>query len=216
MLNEGYYPLEELNGFLIRKLPIEISKITQNITDNIQRDFSKATPYNKILAGQIDKEYQITLPSKVIQFIIQGVREFDRTNPQYINQLLDYFSNPQPSFIYEGNAWVNFQEKHEYNPIHDHNGVFSFVIWHKIPFYFKEEYLYGAGKYGKEDNCMNGKFCFIQSNNKGGATTIPLPIDKTMEGCMAIFPSKLQHIVYPFYSSDEYRITISGNIFLKS
>ena len=27
-----------------------------------------------------------------------------------------------------------------------------------------------------------------------------------------IFPAALQHSVYPFYGTDEYRITVSGNL----
>jgi hypothetical protein len=45
-----------------------------------------------------------------------------------------------------GDAWVNFQEKYEYNPIHLHDGVFSYVIWYQIPFYKEDEIKYGAGK----------------------------------------------------------------------
>jgi hypothetical protein len=43
-----------------------------------------------------------------------------------------------------------------------------------------------------------------------------LPVDKTFEGKIAFFPSKLSHCVYPFYSSDGIRISISGNIKLDS
>ena len=25
--------------------------------------------------------------------------------------------------------WVNYQSKHEFNPVHIHDGLFSFVIW---------------------------------------------------------------------------------------
>ena len=36
--------------------------------------------------------------------------------------------------------WVNFQKKHEFNPVHSHNGaVFSFVVWIEIPSSFKKE-----------------------------------------------------------------------------
>ena len=37
-------------------------------------------------------------------------------------------------------------------------------------------------------------------------------IDKNFEGYMAIFPSTLTHSVNPFYSTDEFRISISGNV----
>jgi hypothetical protein len=32
---------------------------------------------------------------------------------------------------------------------------------------------------------------------------------------MAMFPSSLNHEVYPFYTSDDFRITIAGNIMLE-
>jgi hypothetical protein len=42
-----------------------------------------------------------------------------------------------------------------------------------------------------------------------------LDVDKTMEGIWLYFHQSLNHIVYPFYTSDDYRITISGNIHLQ-
>ena len=37
-------------------------------------------------------------------------------------------------------------------------------------------------------------------------------VDKTYEKKAFIFPAALQHSVYPFYGTDEYRITVSGNL----
>ena len=35
--------------------------------------------------------------------------------------------------------WVNYQYKTEFNPIHNHTGVYSFVIWMKIPYSWDEQ-----------------------------------------------------------------------------
>ena len=35
--------------------------------------------------------------------------------------------------------WVNFQKKHDFNPVHNHKGAVSFVIWMKIPYKHKDE-----------------------------------------------------------------------------
>ena len=35
---------------------------------------------------------------------------------------------------YMNRLWVNYQKKYEFNPLHDHSGMFSFVIWMKIPY----------------------------------------------------------------------------------
>jgi hypothetical protein len=40
-------------------------------------------------------------------------------------------------------------------------------------------------------------------------------VDNTWEGKMALFPADLNHIVYPFYTSEDYRISISGNVGFK-
>ena len=37
-------------------------------------------------------------------------------------------------------------------------------------------------------------------------------MDPEVEGTMFIFPSSLTHQVYPFYNTDDERISISGNI----
>jgi len=37
-------------------------------------------------------------------------------------------------------------------------------------------------------------------------------VDKSWEGTIIMFPAFLHHMVHPFYTSDEYRISISGNL----
>ena len=46
----------------------------------------------------------------------------------------------------------------------------------------------------------------------GFSVPVLIDVDKSFEGKMLVFPSKLQHLVYPFYTSDEHRITVSGNV----
>ena len=210
MLKEGYYPLEGTHGFLFKKLPQDIHAEVKSVVDKIQSNFNEATPNNDKLVGQIDKEYLTQLPNKATQYIRHIVEEYNEANPLYIKNIFK-LSESNPSLKYEGTVWVNFQEKYEYNPIHDHTGVFSFVIWHQIPFYKGDEIKYGAGKGKVPGSGHNGEFVFVFHNGLDLQNCL-LGIDKTMEGYMAIFPSSLNHIVYPFYTSDDYRITLSGNI----
>lgn len=46
----------------------------------------------------------------------------------------------------------------------------------------------------------------------GEIREVEFPVDKLYEGQIFLFPSCLQHMVYPFTSSDDYRISISGNL----
>ena len=46
----------------------------------------------------------------------------------------------------------------------------------------------------------------------GSINCKPIDVDKSFEGKMVMFGAKHLHEVYPFYTSDDYRITISGNL----
>lgn len=105
--------------------------------------------------------------------------------------------------------WINYQKKNEFNPIHIHNGDYSFVIWWKIPYLIENEKLNFPNLY--YGNILSGYFQFFYEVKKN-VKTIDLPVDKTWEKTICIFPSDLQHGVLPFYTSDEYRITLSGNL----
>ena len=106
--------------------------------------------------------------------------------------------------------WVNYQKQYEFNPSHNHHGIYSFVIWLKIPYEYEEQNI---------DNESNSKsrgiFSFQYSDMLGGTHTYDYQLGKKYEGYMLFFPSKLNHEVYPFYNCEEDRISISGNIMVK-
>ena len=68
---------------------------------------------------------------------------------------------------------------------------------------------------GESNFKVASKFQFIYNLLDGGISTTQLDIDKTWEGSVIMFPSYLKHQVYPFQTSDEHRISISGNIEIK-
>ena len=109
-------------------------------------------------------------------------------------------------------CWVNYQQKAEFNPPHSHSGYLSFVIWMKVPYDSDKEINAGPGT---ESNIkLNGQFTFYYVNSLGQMSTEYIPIDKTMENQFILFPSCIYHSVHPFYSSDDYRISVAGNFYL--
>jgi len=62
---------------------------------------------------------------------------------------------------------------------------------------------------------MTSKFTFQYININGDISTDTLNVDKSFEGKIILFPSKQVHTVFPFYTSNDYRVTVSGNIKLK-
>ena len=108
--------------------------------------------------------------------------------------------------------WVNYQKQTEFNPTHDHKGVYSFVIWMQIPTEYNEQKENPIAKNSNSEVVSN--FSFDYRDILGQYRYFTYEMSKEMEGKMLFFPSKLTHTVYPFYNCSEDRISISGNIFL--
>ena len=106
--------------------------------------------------------------------------------------------------------WVNYQRQGEFNPVHDHSGVYSFVIWMKIP---TNHFQQNKNPIALESN--GGKisvFDFHYTDMMGYIRPFSYEMNPEMEGTMLFFPSDLKHSVYPFYNCEEERISVSGNV----
>ena len=58
-----------------------------------------------------------------------------------------------------------------------------------------------------------GQFSYFTLDNffAGNLATHFIETGKKLEGSAFLFPSRMNHCVYPFYTSDDYRISIAGN-----
>ena len=108
--------------------------------------------------------------------------------------------------------WVNYQYKTEFNPFHDHSGVYSFVIWMKIPYTWDEQSKLPQFSGIDQINRKAGNFEFEYIDTLGDVKTICYQLDPRVEGFMLFFPARLRHCVYPFYETEEPRISIAGNL----
>ena len=110
--------------------------------------------------------------------------------------------------------WANYQYKHEFNPPHNHSGLYAFVIWMKIPYTSEEQkklkFLDGLNDADKKA----GDFEFLYTNLLGDITTKLIPMSPELEGTIILFPAQFMHCVYPFYDCDEPRISLSGNLMI--
>ena len=110
--------------------------------------------------------------------------------------------------------WANYQYKHEFNPPHNHSGLYAFVIWMKIPYTSEEQkklkFLDGLNDADKKA----GDFEFLYTNLLGDISTKLIPMSPEMEGTIILFPAQFMHCVYPFYDCDEPRISLSGNLMI--
>jgi hypothetical protein len=197
-------------GFLLKRMPYDLFKKIKIEVKNIEKDFTKHQNVSHRLSGNIQNEYNLIDCKQELQnYVIGLINEYD-SQFQYIGTV-DPLNGNVPLTM--DMIWVNFQKKYEFNPNHNHSGIMSFVIWVEIPYDLTEELETSPGKNSIEN--MAGKFQFSYSDILGRMKSHQFSIDKSYEGMICLFPSKLTHCVYPFYTSDNHRISVSGNILLK-
>ena len=121
---------------------------------------------------------------------------FFKILPNYVTQYKNSFGEPfelEHDFQFKLNdVWVNFQKQGQFNAAHTHTGIYSFVIWLKCP--------------------SSATFQFSYPTAIGGLNHLAYNTDSSYENMMILFPSQFLHQVYPFYDSDEERVSIAGNI----
>ena len=166
----------------------------------------KAINVNRELAGAIKEEYNIGrsdfITGEFFDYIIKLIGQYEQTFSVPVSENPLSYPLFQLPFIDRSSlitTWINYQKKAEYNPPHRHSGAYSFVMWLNIPYDIdKEKELYRSS--------TDFTFQFVQDGQ-----IQQCPIDPS-EGDIVLFPSGLWHSVNPFFLSDEFRISISGNI----
>ena len=134
-----------------------------------------------ILAGQLEEQFYI-YPSK------RDLDELRKHIGTYTNQ----------NYIDIEPIWVNFQRADDWQPVHNHAGEFSFIVYVDIP----------PGMYDEPE--IAGSIVFTYGEQLPYARCQYGPI-KPQAGDIYIFPAWLKHYVYPYKSTGQ-RVSVSGNI----
>ena len=197
---------EESIGWLQTELPKIVMLRLQNYIETAGKN---PKDWGSHLAGNISKS--LLMEDKDRWFfqtvLIPLIDKFMGYYPEYRN-IIGVLSEDAPYRL--ETFWVNFQKENEVNPPHNHTGLFSFVIWVKIPTDWKEQHSLPISANSTSPVASN--FEFHYTSMLGHLAKHTYLLDKTSEGQMVFFPAKLAHTVYPFYNCDEERISISGNI----
>ena len=112
-------------GWLEKKLSDEEMKRLWKYIDN------RGESVKDTLAGHVHESNSLIdedgwfFKNTLLQLIYMYAGEFDNVGDKLPTP------NKHPYFL--SKMWVNYQKQCEYNPLHDHTGVYSFVIWMKIP-----------------------------------------------------------------------------------
>jgi hypothetical protein len=185
-------------------LSVDKIKDLLEITDLALEDENKKS-YNDKLAGEIENEWEIPdyenlataidLPNISLTyfkvFASQNYEETEGDNTNVFQNVAVFAQNLEKSGL--NSAWFNDQRDNEYNPIHNHTGILSGVLYLKIP-----EYL-PSRKTKDTDGAIS--FMGNESTTDGVMTNSTITISPKV-GDLFLFPSSLKHQVYPFRTTD--------------
>ena len=187
-----------------------ISKLTDEEVSFL-KNIAKETKESRVsmgtkLAGNIALQLQTNLSDAdretfmniIAQHIHQCAYAFDEHKS-------DVFSSPSADVLKFsiGEPWINFQKAGEFNPIHNHSGVLSAVIYIDMPEELETENMHNTNKPSA------GQIDFISGDPGRFSPTMYTYLPKT--GDVLFFPAQLMHTVYPFRSDVE-RISLSFNV----
>ena len=187
------YVQSKVSNDVLEELKNEAKFILEN-----QSQFKKFDPTG---VGNLDKQYLTNKSKEILEKDLITLANEYHKHSQETQHCLNWEILP---------LWFNFQKKYEYIPVHNHNGCLSFVLWITIPYDLEEELSPPNCK--NEVKPPNSLFEFNYINFLGKMKGVYINVDKTYEGTIVMFPSELHHTVYPFYRSDEYRISLAGNL----
>ena len=178
----------------------------QFLLDGLE-DCRKGQDLTKMLVGNIDQQRSAPYdPQKFTKFLYPHLRSYlqernnrhrDVMNMLNCDEIVWDASKSEINFDLGGGPWVNFQKKGEFNPLHNHNGLISAVVFIKIPDELDEERK-KCNFNSKASGCLE----FVYNNEH--------IIVNPREAMMYLFPSYLNHVVYPYHSDVE-RVSMSFN-----
>ena len=182
-----------------------------NCIETAKKDKDKVNA-NKNLAGNIEESLYLKDEDQYFwRNHLEVVCNHYLKENFYCTSFRNTFTNAFSQKLVMREFWVNFSKKHEFNPVHNHGGALSFVIWMKIPTKSEEQHNLPISK--NTTNPSSSDFQFLYTDILGAISPMTFEMDPEINGSLVLFPSTLHHQVYPFFESDDYRVSISGNIY---
>ena len=156
-------------------------QLSEDVVDNIWKVVNEArdNPVDSKaeLAGNISSSIKLDRNSELL-------KDFTgETVPAFMKQHMEAYGPPYRMAMKEGeqfyleSLWVNFQRQHEFNPPHDHAGVYSFVIWMQIPTSYEEQRKLPIAVESNADNHISN-FAFSYTNTLGRVSTFAYNMEK--------------------------------------
>ena len=186
-----------LDDHIIQRLLNDGEKIRNSEDYNAEKWLAMNTHDEWYYPRKVVDWFSSEIKIKVIEYMKIWADHLDiKVNPERFK--LECNSNEMKYQI--DSLWVNYMQKHDCNPLHDHSGNVSFIVYlNDVPDLKTEKQRMNMTNNGPTPGsvmfCHNDHRKFFFPN----------------KGEIFLFPSNTLHMVIP-YKSDLTRISVSGNI----
>jgi hypothetical protein len=127
----------KINPFLFQR----IKKVTNEINTELLEYKSKDLlhQFHRRLSGY-DYDYKINddLKKDISSEMLIHIGEHE-DRFRYFHRMFNYVTDSKDISLELERMWINVQRKGEFLPLHQHSGVYSFVIWIQAPFKIADE-----------------------------------------------------------------------------
>ncbi len=188
--------------------------------DNLRNNDDKKSAGDKLI-GQIHKGEQLSMDFTLPQ-LLEFRQVVENLGVSYLRHFVEFTkSQLRPKKVEMDQLWSVHSFEGDYNPIHDHltksiMGI-SFTTWTKIPEQITKPGEKDALHYNlyNSSGAIDGYLNFTYGLNQVGDPERLRPSQsryvKPEVGKLLMFPSWMQHCVYPFFGEGERR-TVAGNL----
>lgn len=169
------------------------------LTDKSNNADIQRTNVGGMLAGYVEKQLRINLSEEEHSLFFDHIAEH---LTMYLGGSLTDIKRQY--HLINNSLWVNIQGPGEFNPIHNHTGTLSGVIYIDVPIAIKNE----RGESTSPTSFRNFGEIFFSYGTLGETFFYMLPQNQQI----LIFPAGLHHGVHPF-QSNVHRISVAFNLF---
>ena len=204
------------------KIPDDLVDNLNDYLDELRKD-KKRESLASTLVGQIHQGEQLNIPFTEDERITPYARYLTNMGATYINHFsqatgVQYKKQKQ---VAVDELWSVHSFEGDYNPIHDHGtktmmGI-STTTWTKVPQQILDQPTSGTTDYSLYNDSGNCDGCLAFNYGRNSLTDSDrlFPpqscVVKPEVGVQYMFPSGLQHMVYPFFGKGERR-TVAANL----
>ena len=202
---------------LQHKLSDQVVTTLNEYLDSLRQDKERESAANT-LVGQIHQGEQLVMDYEE-ESLAPFVRIVESLATAYLRNFVEQTKSPlRPKKITMEKLWSVHSFAADYNPIHDHlttapMGI-SFTTWTMVPKQIRETddgrvNLYNNS--GAIDGFINFTYGLNQTSDPERLRPSQSRYIMPQPGKLLLFPSWMQHTVYPFFGEGERR-TVAGNL----